>query len=466
MRLSYRTSAAAIALVLVLLVLFFTLSGVPASSAPAGDGVEKPLWPKPGELQTWARFAMGVLPAALIFSHWVYIARRRKKELPQRTNHDSSAHNPQELYFGRGQIAIRYLPPTLVALIGCYLVTSILLWPELYTDLVIPPPALRAARFGFLGAYSYVIALLAQRMMRHDITAGVAMWSAVMFVLGPLTGFMASFLQGQIAGISAPAATTLSNWDVVYFGAGMLPRQFLAVVQETTRRLLQPGQPINVARTVPLTTVRGIDAAIAERLQEEGIEDACTLAYANPFLLMRSTYFERRQLVDWIDEALLIRLLPSGWEELEKHGVSGARAVVALKDADATLLGQLATAAKLTPEEFRLAIQWLSSDQHLKELSALYDRATGEVASAAAAPPANAPAPPASVKPGTLWFACKDGMTDDEIVAALQKIDRLDEVVEIDFTRPLGSITLKAAADHAAVAELLAQLGFSFAALK
>lgn len=65
----------------------------------------------------------------------------------------------------------------------------------------------------------------------------------------------------------------------------------------------------------------------------------------------------------------------------------------------------------------------------------------------------------------TLWFACKDGMPQADVDAALQQITGLDAVDAVDFSkRPLGSITVKAAADAQEVTDLLTQLGFPFVA--
>jgi hypothetical protein len=86
----------------------------------------------------------------------------------------------------------------------------------------------------------------------------------------------------------------------------------------------------------------------------------------------------------------------------------------------------------------------------------------GGAASGAAPPAQGVPSNPPSGTT-TLWFACKDGMPQADVDAALQQIKALGAVDSVDFSkRPLGSITVKAAANVQEVTDLLTQLGFPF----
>ena len=73
-----------------------------------------------------------------------------------------------------------------------------------------------------------------------------------------------------------------------------------------------------------MSQVRGITPDIEERLGEEGIYDATTLAMADPVRLFRNTSFELRQILWWMDEALLILFVPEAWAGLQKNGLTGA----------------------------------------------------------------------------------------------------------------------------------------------
>jgi hypothetical protein len=94
------------------------------------------------------------------------------------------------------------------------------------------------------------------------------------------------------------------------FAAGFSLRYIVDFVNETILRLIG-GKTDAIPRSVPLTRLRGIDQDIEERLMEEGISDVANLAMANHTKLRRNTRFDKRQLLSWIDEALLLTYVPT-----------------------------------------------------------------------------------------------------------------------------------------------------------
>ena len=267
---------------------------------------------------------------------------------------------------------------------------------------------LRGARFGFAGAYLYTLILLAQRGFRRDLTSGVAMWAAALFVLGPLAGALAALL---VSGVVAGSPEGGFVRDAVFVFAGMLPREFSGYLQSSARRMLQPGATALALRTMPISMLRGATAAIEERLAEEGIEDVGSLAYASPFQLIRATSFDARQIVQWIDEALLISTVPEGWQELEKAGITGAIDLAWCHEHDASVT-KLAGVTKIDEDLLKAIIQRLDEDAQVADLRCFYwskedEKATSDGASsrdrAAAknqASPANQPTPSDDAGPG------------------------------------------------------------------
>ena len=77
-------------------------------------------------------------------------------------------------------------------------------------------------------------------------------------------------------------------------------------------------------RSLPLGYVGGITPEVEERLREEGIADVYALSMADPHRLLRNTPFNRMEILDWIDQAKLIRSLPDHWEKLMQVGIGGA----------------------------------------------------------------------------------------------------------------------------------------------
>ena len=106
-----------------------------------------------------------------------------------------------------------------------------------------------------------------------------------------------------------PAGTDNGWWapGVVLFFAGFAPRRVISAVEGAAVELLKLG-PTTVVKTrpVPLSQIRGIGPQIEERLGEEGISDVNSLASAEPVRLVRNTSFDMRQILTWMDEAILI----------------------------------------------------------------------------------------------------------------------------------------------------------------
>jgi hypothetical protein len=143
-----------------------------------------------------------------------------------------------------------------------------------------------------------------------------------------------------------------------------------SLLTEVARRLLKaPPADAGSARRIPLSTVRGIAGGVEERLAEEGIQDVATMALADPLNLMRVTAFDKRQILGWIDEALLIVCLPRHWQSLEEAGMTGAIDLawcVTTPGVDMAKLGAtvgldggiLEAAARRLSEDMQVVIVW------------------------------------------------------------------------------------------------------------
>lgn len=278
------------------------------------------------------RWLVSLLPAILVANHGLFLFMVRSKQMPgpqsrSLGNSDEpilrSSQESRDVYFGARSLAPRYGIPAVLIVLLCSTALAALSRPDDYwccrtwTEW---PSVLRGARAGFAGAYLYTLLLLTGRTFRRDVTTGVATWCAAIYVVGPIiSGTLALIWVG-----GQPAAGEQWSRDAVYFVAGMAPRQFAAIVQQAARRLVVANVAQAPTRVVPLGSVGGITPEIEERLSEEGITDVTTLAMADPILLLRSTSFDRRQIVSWIDEAILIITVPESWQKLENLGISGA----------------------------------------------------------------------------------------------------------------------------------------------
>jgi hypothetical protein len=235
---------------------------------------------------------------------------------------------------------------------------------------------LRGARYGAAGAYVFVMLDLGRRAFRHDITSGSATWAVVTLIVGPL-------LAATIALVwRLPADEASWQSGLVLFFAGMAPRRIMTIVEQSALNLLKAspaaGPP---SRVTPLNQIRGITAAHAERLAEEGVTDTIALAYADPIRLVRNTSYDLRQILAWIDEAILITYLPAHWQKLEEAGITGAidLAWVEMSQDKDQQVQQLAEHAGIRPALLLAGVvNRLFYDEHVRRVWALYNAFTDE----------------------------------------------------------------------------------------
>jgi hypothetical protein len=229
--------------------------------------------------------------------------------------------------FGTDVIAWRYGVPALtMAIVGVaafellsdekyWRGPSIAVFAPQYVD-----SAWRGARFAAAGAYAYALLYLGQRSLRRDLSSGAATWAMVTLAAGPLAGGTLALLWNK-----APGGGSDWTFDSIYFVAGFSPRYASAVVNEAVRRLwlTRAGGTADTSLCVPLTQLRGVTVDVADRLEEEGITDAVQLAYADPLKLYRNTAYDKRQILAWIDEALLLANFAQHWQDLRSADVTG-----------------------------------------------------------------------------------------------------------------------------------------------
>lgn len=357
-------------------------------------------------LNRW-QWVVGLLPTLMVgyqlFFLWLY----HPKEINGRAGLHSSEQTPQvsEQSYKRAQDTIsnhfslrtlftRYgLPAVLLGITGI-VISDILVDPDKFfsvyvnvADAKVKMMLLRGVRLGAVGAYVYVLLELGRRTFRHDVTGAVAMWCWVTLVLGPMLAATVAFLW-RIEGDASAGGWWAGG--VVLFFAGFAPRRVIAAVEQAAAQLLKVGTPTVVdTRLIPLSKIRGISPQIEERLGEEGILDVNSLASAEPVRLVRNTSFDMRQILSWIDEAILIVTLPRSWASLEEEGITGAidlawyynqvvdpETGLPLKEIP-TQIVKLSEKAKLdNPLNLVATIQRLSEDSQVQYIWALYNNFT------------------------------------------------------------------------------------------
>jgi hypothetical protein len=372
--------------------------------AGGGTAARAVAWLNPGTagILVWL---IALLPGAIIINHVVYLASSRRKQFRQALGlmKEAQINELEELYFGYGSLTVRYVIPAILVTALSVLAMTVLSNPNCYLKWLYVPvsvpgttsvplqgfvglcsqdnaigtvsPAwptgwawqiLTGAGLGFVGAYVYLLILLTDRARQRDVTTGIAVWAAAMPVLGPVMGGVSALLISSGTGAVSGSFTQYA----VFFVAGMLPRQFAMLVQNGVSKMLQDSPEVKT-RTLPLTVLRGIGPDVAARLEEEGIADVSSLAYASPHQLIRSTNYAPRQIADWIDEALLTVNLPAHWEAIEKLGVTGAMDLawyVTSRESIPTLADEI----KINETLLRNIVDRLAQDAQVSDLYTLY----------------------------------------------------------------------------------------------
>lgn len=178
----------------------------------------------------------------------------------------------------------------------------------------------RGLRWGVAGAFVYVLIEFGSRLFRGDLTVGAATWAIATLIVGPA---LAALL--AVGWKLEPTGQTQWQICAVLFFAGLAPRRVVSIVESAALQLLKAqGTPTAPPKITPLTNLRGISPELAARLREENIDDVSALAYADPIRLVQSLPYDLRQVVDWIDEALLATILPKHYDALLDRGSTGA----------------------------------------------------------------------------------------------------------------------------------------------
>lgn len=353
------------------------------------------------------QWVVGLLPTLMVgyqlFYLWLYhptetpdrgtldtVSRGQTRETAEQSK--TWAQKAIDNNFNLRTLFTRYgLPAVLLGVTGI-IITDLMVEPQNYFSAYLLTDnhdavtmIMRGIRLGAVGAYVYVLLQLGSRTFRHDVTGTVAMWCWVTLVLGPV-------LAGAVALLwrATPPAEGAAWWGtgVVLFFTGFAPRRVIAAIEQAASELLKIGPTATVQpRLVPLTQIRGIGPQIEERLAEEGITDANLLASAEPVRLMRNTPFDMRQILSWIDEAILIVTLPRSWQALEEEGITGAIDLASYFDQaidpdthmprePSAAMTDLATKAKLSYASLAATIKRLHQDRQVQTIWALYNNFT------------------------------------------------------------------------------------------
>lgn len=167
-------------------------------------------------------------------------------------------------------------------------------------DLAIPEGPLR---FGFLGAYFYVLQMLVRRYFQNDLKTDAYVHAIMRITVVILLVWTLDLVWPDVD----------EKWlSSAAFVIGVFPdigwQALLALVKLPIRPLVHSLQ-----QKYPLSDLDGLNTWYEARFMEEGIENMQNLATANLVDVMLNTRIPVDRLVDWVDQALL-------YMHLREHG--------------------------------------------------------------------------------------------------------------------------------------------------
>ena len=183
---------------------------------------------------------------------------------------------------------------------------TVVLWDSSFVHN--PDSVLDILRFGFLGAYSFILQMLVRRFFQSDLRSS-AYANAMLRVITILL-LVAALYQLM-------PTNNLRTEAVVAFVVGLFPLVGMQALQRTAAAVLRVAVP-SLTPPYPLNQVDGLSVWYEARLLEEGIEDMQSLATANFVDVMLHTRVPVGRLVDWVDQAHLylhFDRIERGWLE-------------------------------------------------------------------------------------------------------------------------------------------------------
>jgi hypothetical protein len=192
---------------------------------------------------------------------------------------------------------------TTAALAVCW--TAVLWSPRFASD---PASFWDVLKFGFLGAYLFILQMLIRRFFQSDLRPS-AYANALLRLIVVLILVAALY---QILPQHNPRSAA-----VIAFVIGFFPLAGMQAIQRFAATVLRVVVP-SLNPPYPLNQVDGLSVWYEARLLEEGIEDMQSLATANFVDVILHTRVPVGRLVDWVDQAHLylhLDRLEGTWRE-------------------------------------------------------------------------------------------------------------------------------------------------------
>ena len=224
-----------------------------------------------------------------------------------------------DAYYGKGvsrrghgdgpPIRVEALFPVFLTTAALAVCWTAVLWSPRFTSA--PNSFWDVLKFGFLGAYSFILQMLVRRFFQGDLRPA-AYANALLRLIVVLILVAALY---QILPHDNPQAAA-----AVAFVIGFFPLAGMQAIQRFAATVLRVVVP-SLNPPYPLNQIDGLSVWYEARLLEEGIEDMQSLATANFVDVILHTRVPVGRLVDWVDQAHLylhLDRLEGTWRERKR----------------------------------------------------------------------------------------------------------------------------------------------------
>jgi hypothetical protein len=307
-------------------------------------------------------FSLGILPGALGIVYHVLMANARRSQgrdlLDQYYAFRASRTDarPQDR---NGVVVAAESTDSLSAIAASLFLTGIFLLIAVFAGYEATEQRGAAANgvqgmmYAGLGAYVAVLYYMVARLYANALSARFLMTSALRTASAVALGWVFGIV-GVTAFAGAPTSTadttsgTALTANAMLFLAGLFHNMAIESLRTRARSVF--GRENLDADELPLTSVEGIDDTTAELLTEHGVASIQHLATSEPGELCDRTILPLERVVDWIDQALLIRYLKRSIVVSRGLGIRAATdlAIVHARG-DEALLGSLAEKSAIPP---------------------------------------------------------------------------------------------------------------------
>jgi len=235
-----------------------------------------------------------------------------KPERPEEPNNNPEPEKPGEPNMYQKKFEARFGPvgPTPS---GSVSIRSENLWPVAMATLLIAVGWAMVAmspgqpggipldpiRYGFLGAYFYILQMLVRRYFHNDLKTDAYVQATMRIIVVSLLIWALESVYGKSSELGALA-----------FLIGVFPHIGLQALVTFVKKQMKRHVP-TASPKYPLSDLDGLNIWYESRLLEEGVEDMENLATANLVDLLLNTRIPVERLIDWIDQSLLYLHLPA-----------------------------------------------------------------------------------------------------------------------------------------------------------